>query len=171
MELCRFIYKKSKTHLIGMPFCYYLIYDQSYCKVGYWTKGAWNCPAWHEVPLEEGEGYRFLFVSTVSLKKTKGKLSIHENTLLYSHLLSSNALQTNTLLYMNATQFLAYCYDKNNRIHRRKIRLREGNAKCQHLSNWPVGDFLTGIYLSWGPETCTTPPPFTLYACIQYREG
>ncbi len=57
---------------------------------------------------------------------------------------------------------------------RRKIRFIESNAKCRHLKNLP-GKGLWGRCLSALGSEPHTPPPYTLYKCIQYtyshREG
>ncbi len=53
-------------------------------------------------------------------------------------------------------------------VHRRKIRLIEGNTKCRYLQKKLPVKGLCGRYLSvWGPDPIS-PPPYTLYTCIQY---
>jgi hypothetical protein len=46
-------------------------------------------------------------------------------------------------------------------IRRRKIRLKESNAKCCHLKNWPAG-----VYLSEAQKPIPR-PPYTLCTCGQ----
>ena len=62
----------------------------------------------------------------------------------------------------------------------RKIRLIESNAKCRYLKNWLVKGLCGRCVSLWGPllsydPILRTPPPYTLYTCIQHiyspREG
>jgi hypothetical protein len=55
------------------------------------------------------------------------------------------------------------------KIHQdhRKIRLREGNAKCRHLKKFTCNGTLRQVFICLIPRT-PYPPPYTLYTCIQY---
>jgi hypothetical protein len=57
-------------------------------------------------------------------------------------------------------------------LDRRKIRLKEGNAKCRHLKKLPLKDFAAVVYLSEAQNPVTPPPTHCIRVySISHREG
>ncbi len=50
-------------------------------------------------------------------------------------------------------------------INQRKIRLREGNAKCCHLKKFTCNETLRQVFKSLKPRTPYPPPLYSLFTC------